>query len=109
VQDRGRNPEVASPLPQDVDSSGKGGGTECTVIALVFLFAVDWRGSLPNDPAAVVRYASISRRVDRPDQDEGPLDFRRDSSVRLWHRLTAPPSVSPVPTEYRKCDSITRR
>lgn len=30
VQDRGRNPEVASPLPQDVDSSGKGDGTERT-------------------------------------------------------------------------------
>lgn len=81
---------------------------KCPGIFFLFFF-VDRRSFLPNDPAAVVRYASTSRRVDRPDQDEGPLDFRHDSSVRLWHRLTVPPSVSPVPTEYRKCDSITRR
>lgn len=49
----------------------------------------------------MVRYASISRRVDQQGRDEGPLDSRRDSSKRLWHRLAAPPSVSPVPTEYR--------
>jgi len=64
---------------------------------------------LPNAPTAVVRYASISRHVDRPGRDGEPLDSRRDSSERLWHRLVVPPFGSPVPTEYRNSDPITRQ
>lgn len=51
---------------------------------------------LPNDPAAVMRYASISLRADRQGRDEGLVGFPRDFSERLWHRPAAPPSVFPI-------------